>query len=101
MDLTHRRDWRRVGSRAAPKIRQREGAVMASSSLQSLVVRHLQFKKKTARAVDFKFSGLDLFSGLLLRFESASPLQIGSSPFCFPFSISGGRLYDQGGIAGC
>ena len=32
--------------RAAPKIRQREGAAMASSPLQPLVVRHLQIKKK-------------------------------------------------------
>lgn len=32
-------------SRAAPKIRQREGAAMASSPLQPLVVRHLQIKK--------------------------------------------------------
>ena len=42
-----------------------EGAVMASSSLQSPTVRHLQIQKNTAMAVDFKFSGPDLFLGLL------------------------------------
>ena len=42
-------------SGGAWEIRQREGAVMASSSLQSLVVRHLQIQKHTARAVNFNF----------------------------------------------
>lgn len=73
---------------------------MASSPLLFLLSVTCKSKENTQQAVDFKFLGLDLFLGLF-RFESASPLQIGSSPFCFPFSVSGGQFYDQGGGAGC
>ena len=112
MDPTHRHDWRRVGSRAASKIRQREGAVMLPPLFNLLLSVTCKSKKHTAKAVDFKFflsfsnlffvlsfsAVFDLLLPLLLQIVfSLSQFVRGS----VSFSASGGGEAKGGRPRGC
>jgi hypothetical protein len=72
-----------MGSRAAARIHADRGFVMASSPFPFLASGDLQKQQKRNKPVDFSF--------FFFVFRSASLYR---SVF-FPFSVSGGGLYDQ------
>jgi hypothetical protein len=104
--------WRRVAQRATAtgsawihalplmKVVEIVGSGTSSSSLSPCAGGDLQQQQKTQQPVDFSFSLLCFqicVSFSFSPFRICSSLQISSFPFCFPFSILGGRLYDQEG----